>query len=244
MAVFDQAARRAHLFADYGIPMMLARRLDEARVTHTIANWALSCCDVAVQAALCDLDHQCEQLLARASDWLQIALDERENPSPHYGPYIREAHCRHVLAVVKCLRTASLDRELLSSACTLLAMYFAGVTDKVEVAHNLPTFVLANKWEELENHFHNCRGLEAPEAGRSIKCPGKMSYLLAEHQLKDVPDTATLERAFGRFMAYQMSVCLGLRKNGLGTWREVPTWTVIDELRIGNAKMNGPACIR
>jgi hypothetical protein len=244
MAVFDQAANRVHLFADYGVAMMLGRDLDETRRDRTVANWAISCVGMAVEAALCDLDEQCEKLLSRAADWLQIAISDGEIPPNHYGPNIHEARSRHVLAVTKWLRTSTLDQELLSSACSFLATYFAQVKDKVEVAHNLPTFVLANRWQELESHFQNCRGLEAPDLHRPIRCPGKMSFVLAEHELNGIPDTNDLQRCFGKFMAYQMAVCLRLRRNGLGTWVDVPTWTLIDELNFAGEKVNGPANIR
>jgi hypothetical protein len=244
MAVFDQDSHRAHLRADYGIPMMLGYSLEEARHSRTVANWAFSCVNRAVEAALCTMDEECELLLSRAAEWLQIAISEREIPPNHYGPIVHEARSRHVLAVAKWLRTASLDHALLSSACSLLTAYFAKLPDKVEVAHNLPTFVLAKRWHDLESHFQKCRGLERPELGRPIRCPGKMSYLLAEREIRGLPNADVLQKAFRKFMAYQMAICLGLRRNGLGTMVEVPTWTIIDELIFGQKEGTGPANIR
>jgi hypothetical protein len=244
MAVFDPGALRVQLIAEYGVSMMLTRSFDEVRSKRTLGHFAMSCLNMAVEAALCGLDAECEQLLDRASDWLDIAVAAGEIPPGDYRPNIHEARTRHALAVTNWLRTSALDHELLASACSFLAVYFAQVESKREIAHNLPTFVLANRWQELAAQFEGCASLGPLDISGAIRCPGKMSYLFAQHKTKGVPEKRVLQECFERFMSYQMPVSLGIRRNGLGSLRDVPTWCLIEELTFADKSPKGPATLR
>jgi hypothetical protein len=242
MGVFDRAKQREFLLAFSS----LRHSLDEARSRRCVGALALSCFDQAVQAALCDLDQAYAQLLTRAHDWLKVAIREPEfsqNADPGYD----DAYYRHVLAVIGWLRSRTLDGDLLSAACDHFTSYFRSrlYKFKAEVTHNLPTFVLARKYAELHAHFRACRQLQPPAAARGIKCPGRMSYLIAQHELTGHPDSDTLRGALRSFMAYQMPLCLKVRKTGgIGLWREVPTWTLLEDEYGGGPRRDGPANIR
>lgn len=244
VGVFDRRKEREHLRANYGIPMMLRRSLKESRSEAVVGNWAHACLKVAVVAALCEIDDAYFDLLARADDWMTISIEESEVHPPSYGPNITEALRFQALAIVRWLRSRELDQRLLAAACNELDQYFARQKDKTNVAYRLPTFVLARKWAELKSHFDAFPKWQKPTAKRGIKCPGKMCYLIAEHETLGDPDHGALARSFESFMAYQMPVCLMVNPQGLGIMEDVPTWMLLDEIYGSGDRADGPACIR
>jgi hypothetical protein len=243
MKRFERKELHGHLLAEYGIPRILSNTISDARSGRYIAYHALSCLSSAVEAALCNLDGEYEVLLSRAREWLDIALAEQEVPANHYGPNIHEVHCNKQLALTNWLLTNEIDGRLLDTACEFLRRYFQERQPLVEVAHNLPTFVIAQRFDAVRHIVDNDTRFKSPRALSGIKCPGKMSYLIAGHEAAGEPDLGSLRDAFQSFLKYQMPVCLHVRRNGLGTWGDVPTWMYL-YTKYFDEPVGGPDAIR
>jgi hypothetical protein len=234
MRVFDRERERGFLLADFGVPMMLGLPFEEARSQRDLTHWALSCLGMIVKAALRDLDEEARLLLERAYDWLEAAVRDRERPSGDYEPHWTEADRLRGLALCHWLKDRTIDRALFSAACDEITLYFPTAVDcKSAVAYNLAQFILAGRFDEALDHFRACEKLKAPPKLSGIQCPGRMCYLLATHELTGGPDCASLERAFHGFLRQHLAVCLGLRSNGFGIPKDVPIWTLLDEMYFG-----------
>lgn len=225
MSAFSIAIEREHLLAPYGVQRLLGASIDQARENASIASHALSCVREGVLAALCSLDGEASRLFSRSRNWLHIAIEEKE---PTRFANYDEANRLLMLALCDWLFTGTLDNELAQNACDHFGEHLKNQTDKSEVAHALPSFVIAERYHELVEHFTRCKNLTCPKSLRSIKCPGKMSLLFAEHALTGRPDRATLSDAYTAFLKYQLPVCLGIRSQGLGITQDVPKWLYLE----------------
>ncbi len=229
MNVFDREQQRRILHADHGVARMLGPSLEESRARRALTSWGVSCFDTMVEAALCELDQEAGLLLERAESWLDLAVRENERSRWDFGKLWTEAIRFRVLGICRWLARRDPALDLFSSACDALSRYFKREKDKSEVAYNLPPFLLAQRYEELLARFSACKGLEPPASLKGIKCPGKMSYLFARHELFGAPDRSSLEGAFRSFLKNEIPVCLMLRSSGLGVPAHIPTWTLLDE---------------
>ncbi len=244
MKTFDRDQQRKLLLADHGVKLMLEGTDDESRTGRTLTSWGIACFDMMVDAALCELDTEAGLLLARAESWLDLAVRENERSRWDFGKLWTEALRFRVLGICRWLTNREPAHDLFSSACDTLNRYFRREKDKVEVAYNLPPFLLAGRCRELLARFKACKGLEPPTSLKGIKCPGKMSYLFAQHELHGDPDRGSLEEAFRSFLKNEIPVCLNLRSTGLGVTTHIPTWTLLEERYFGGATTNAFENIR
>ena len=200
MKSFDFDQQRQLLRASHGVAMSLGEPLEEARASRSLTSWAVGCFNKMVHAALCEMDEEAGLLLERAEAWLDLAVRENERASWSFGKLWTEALRFRVLGTCRWLTKREPASDLFSSACDTLDRYFRREKDKGELTYNLPAFLLAGRYEELLARFKACKGLEPPASLTGIKCPGKMSYLFAKHELSGDPDLASLEQAFRSFL--------------------------------------------
>lgn len=210
MPAFDPQKLREHLLSDYGVAPLLAKVKSDSEV---IA-WSWSCLANAVQASLCSLDSAAVALAERAYEWLR---DESVRRLPGYKHHVGFALASWIL-------TGQLDQRAISDACDYLCDYFPRVRDKIEVTHNLPTLLLAERYENICQAFEKTKGLTVPVAANRIRCPGKMSFFIATHELSEEVNRAVIKDALVSFLRYQIPVCLHVHRASLGTWNDVPIW--------------------
>jgi len=247
MTSFDPVRERALLQADTGVSMMLERSLEEARVERGITPWALGCFRELVKAALCDLDDDAAALLARARHWLEVAVRENERPHSEIEKDRdwKEAERFRVLGLCRWLMEREVDQKLFSSACDALTRYFGRQKDeRIGVTYSFPSFILAGHYDEVLAFFGAFKWLAPPARPSGIKCPAKICYLFATHELSGDPDGSSLERSFRSFLKFMMPVCLGLRSGGFGVVSDVPVWTLLEEQYIGGVTRDGFENIR
>lgn len=107
------------------------------------------------------------------------------------------------LAICQWLRANKLDQCLLTRATDHYVQEYS--KRKKDMAHILPTCCLAQRYHDVIQAFHQPGGLKPPASAKTIKCPGKMAYILSQHALRQNPDRDTVILSLDRFLRYYFS---------------------------------------
>ena len=227
---FNLQELRGHLLASYGVSMLLKKSRSDANVT----TWSMSCISHAVQAALCGLDAEALALCERAREWLAV---ETKTSQPGYQHHLG-------FAIANWILTGRLDQAALEDACQYLREYLTSVRDKTEVAHQLSPFLLAEKYTDLCQIFEATKSLKPAENLNRIRCPGKMSYVIASHEVSGEPGLPALKDAFQSYLKFQIPVCLHVHRSSLGTWGDVPAWMLLHGRYLQEVPLTGVEALR
>lgn len=111
MKIFDPANHRLRLDGDTGYEWVLSLPFEKARDVGGLASSADADINMAVRCILVGYAEPARSLLARAHEWLSIAIRDNERPRPQGAPGGAEARRHHILALCNWLLTGKHDIE-------------------------------------------------------------------------------------------------------------------------------------
>jgi hypothetical protein len=233
MNKYKPSELRRKLLDPFWIPRMLESPIEKSQEVRSIGAYAQSCVQAGAEAYLAGLPAEGKSLLEKAQLWLETSIAEREmetrplntDQERPYARWFDVAVNYEFLALARWMNGMEMDKGLFSTACDWYLKYFQGCQPR-EIGWKLPVFIAADQLENLKSAFDKS-GNEPPTKLSKIKSPAKVCYLFSTHVLNHSPDKDSLKKAFEDFLRYQIPVCLGINRQGLGTPRDIPLWMLI-----------------
>jgi hypothetical protein len=206
------------------VKRLLEKRLGDLQTEDAVHCWADSCFAEATEAAICGLDDLALKLFDRARTWWCTIKDENAEAG---RPTKMKADCLQRMTLTNWLLDGHLNVNVVSSACDRLLEFFETTSDKTAVARDLPTFIIARRYEELIALFDANKKLKKPSNINRIQCPGRMSYTLATFYANDQHGRSPVVQSLEKFLRFHFRSCLSIGVYRPGTPHEILQWVQI-----------------
>ncbi len=204
--VFDPVDERRLLDGDTGYKWALSRSFESERDVGGLASNADADLTVAVRCLLVGYDEPAKALLARAQEWVTIAI--RDDERPNYDVRGATEGSRHLtLALCNWLLTGEHDSENYAHYIEHYDPFLVRekhARDKREIGLTLPCYVDARAYTEALARF-DYAGMKPPASLARIRSEGQMSYVLCRHYLTGEYDRAEVDMAIRKFLKYNVN---------------------------------------
>ncbi len=227
MEVFDPVDERRLLDGKTGYARLLNRAFEEMRDAGGLASSARVQLNKAVQCLLVGYDEPAKALLARAQEWVTIAIRDDERP----GTYTRggtEGNRHLTLALCNWLLQGKHDSENYAHYIEHYDPFLIRekhIRNKMLIGLTLQCYVDARAYTEALARF-DYAGMKPPASLARIRSEGQMSYVLCRHYLTGEYDRAEVDMAMRKFLKYNVNTWL---TNGhyldAAEWMKIAHWS-------------------
>ena len=226
MTSFDPIALRSRLDSNIGYRWSLNKTFEEMQADGALSSWADSDILTAVKCILVGYDAPAKALLARAAEWLAVAIAEEEVRRLFPEPW-GKAQRHHDLAFCNWLLSGRHDSENLALCMAYRVEYFAQPKprpDKGDVGFASPEYVNARAWREALALFERAR-LKPPPSVTRVQSEGQMSYVLCRHALGEQYSVAEVEAAKRPFLKRNIPIWLRSgHHDRAAVWMKILRW--------------------
>ena len=228
MKIFDPANHRLRLTGDTGYEWVLSLPFEKAGDVGGLASNADADINMAVRCILVGYREPARALLARAHEWLSIAIRDNERPRPLGAPGGAEAERHHNLALCNWLITGKHDIENFSLSIGYFEQFLNGsprvATNKMQIDLSMAHYVDAKAYAEGLSRFENAR-IAPPASPKRVSSEAQMAYVLCRNGLYGEFSPADIETAKTAFLKRNTNQWL---TNGLfssaAEWMKVTRW--------------------
>jgi hypothetical protein len=206
MEAFDPLERRRRLDGRNGHRWDLSFSFDEFRDDRALASCANHYLTTAVYCLLVGYDAPAKALLARAHEWVTIAIRDDERPSDDVRGGTEGS--RHLtLALCNWLRRGEHDNEnyaLYIEHYDPFLVREKHARNKMQIGLVLPEYLDARAYTQALVRFADA-GMKPPVSLARVRSEAQMSYVLCRHYLTGEYDPAELDATIKRFLKYNVN---------------------------------------
>ena len=197
----DKVPGAVRVVPSTGYKWALIFSTEEFRTEGGLASGARFYLNKAVGCILVGYDEPAQLLFERASEWLQIAINEDERPKS-YGPGSTEAQRHLDLALCNWLLNGEHDDENFHNYVNHMDRFLETSKlgrNKTEISLLLPHHVDAGAYRQALV-WYDVAGMSPPRSLAVIQAEGQMSYVLCQYLLGEQYAAADVEKAAQKFL--------------------------------------------
>lgn len=222
---FNALEDRSILEGDLGFRAQLDDRFEEALAVGGLASSARAFLATAIRCQLVGLLAPAEQLVGKARQWAEEALERRERPA-RYFPHASEAAIHRTVALARWLADGTHDGVNLVRYADEQEVYLTesgSARDKVSVRLSLPGFVDAERFETALRLIDGSRLVTAtskPASEEAVMavavCRSRLNRTVGDQEL-----ARTVDECVGSHIHRWLSGGHALR---VGEWAKILFW--------------------
>lgn len=206
---FDATERRRILLDPVvGIPRSLGQKLEVFAQSGGLWGGANNCVNQAVLCYVLGLPDYPAQLLAKASEWIRVAIDTRQ-PTGGFSEDFLLAEYHVTAALAAWLKDGRQEKEHLAKAVEFslrhLAANPAEAADPTALNNYGPRFVDAGADEAWLGVLARSGRVAVPEKPEQAKTPAAVAGVLAQARRSGGGDAARLERTIAALLAKNLA---------------------------------------